>query len=142
MGQTYGKSFAKGHIERGDYEDAVTAATKAISDGDEGPEPYFDRGVALDLLERHAEAVTDFERAIEINARVDELDAFALDDAYFSAVLAAAKKEPVAEAKKRLARYRELLPHGEHVEDSKTWEKRVANELPSLLDKTADYDRA
>jgi tetratricopeptide (TPR) repeat protein len=139
MGQTYGKSFAKGHIERGDYDDAVKAATQALTDGDAGPEPYFDRGTALDLLERHAEAVVDFERAVEINGAEQEIDPFALDDAYFSAILSAAKKESIADARKRLARYRELLPEGEHVEDSKTWEKRLANELPSLLDKTVDY---
>jgi tetratricopeptide (TPR) repeat protein len=139
MGQTYGMSFAKGHINRGDYEEAVTAATKDIDGGNLGPEPYFDRGTALDLLERHAEAVTDFEHAIELNRVEEVMDAFALDDAYFSALLAAAKKEPLADARKRLARYRELLPVGEHKDDSVIWEKRLANELPSLLDKTADY---
>ena len=139
MSQTYGKSFAKGHIDRGEYDEAVAAATKAMEAKANDPEPHFDRGSAYDLLERHAEAVVDFERAIELNRVVSELDAFALDDAYFSAVLAAAKKEPVADAKKRLVRYREMLPEGEHLEDSKTWEKRLANELPSLLDKTANY---
>jgi tetratricopeptide (TPR) repeat protein len=139
MGQTYGKSFAKGHINRGDYEEAVKAATSDIAGGNEGPEPYFDRGTALDLLERHAEAVVDFEQAIEKNRVEETMDAFALDDAYFSALLAAAKKEPIADGKRRMGRYRELLPAGEHTDDSVTWEKRLANELPSLLDKTADY---
>ncbi len=139
MGQTYGKSFASGHIARGDYAEAVKAATADIEGGNLGPEPWFDRGTALDLLERHAEAVVDLEQAVEKNRVEETMDAFALDDAYFSAVLAAAKKEPIADAKKRLARYRELLPAGEHKDESLTWEKRLANELPSLLDKTADY---
>lgn len=139
MGQTYGKSFASGHIARGDYEEAVKAATADLAGGNEGPEPYFDRGTALDFLERHAEAVTDFEHAIEKNSVEQTMDAFALDDAYFSALLATAKKEPIADAKKRMARYRELLPAGEHKDDSLTWEKRLANELPSLLDKTTGY---
>jgi len=139
MPQTYGASFAKGHIKRGDYEEAVKAATDDIAGGNDGPEPYFDRGTALDFLERFNEAVGDFEKAIEKNSVEETMDAFALDDAYFSALLAAAKKEPLADAKKRMARYREVLPTGEHKDDSFQWEKRLANELPSLLDKTKDF---
>jgi len=136
-------SFAKKHIEDGDYEDAVKAATDAIEGGDASPEPLFDRGTALELLERYEEAVVDFERAIEKNAAVRELDPFALDDAYFSAALAAARAQAKADlggAVARLARYREVLPEGAHAGESRDWEKRLRGELPSLLDKTRNVD--
>jgi tetratricopeptide (TPR) repeat protein len=143
MGGRYGMSFAKKHIEDGDYEAAITAATEAIDGGDKGPEPLFDRATAYELVERYIEAVVDFEKAIEMNRAEKELDPFVLDDAYFSATLAAAKKEVKSDLKKalgRLDRYRELLPEGAHVAESKDWQKRLKGEMPSLLDKTKDLD--
>jgi tetratricopeptide (TPR) repeat protein len=137
-------SFAKKHIEAGDYEEAVTSATEQIAGGDSGPEPLFDRGTAYDFLERYVEAVTDFEQAIAKNSGTDkELDPFVLDDAYFSATLAAANLESKTSLQKalgRLDRYRELLPDGAHVAESKEWQKRLRGELPSLLDKTKNVD--
>ena len=37
-----------------------------------------------------------------------------------------------------LARYRQVLPAGRHVQDSEDWRKRFRGELKSLLDKTTD----
>jgi len=136
-------SFAKKHIEEGDYDAAIAAATEAIDGGDQGPEPLFDRGTAYELVERFVEAVADFELAIERNRAEKELDPFMLDDAYFSATLAAAKSEAKSDLKKalgRLDRYRELQPEGAHVEESKDWQKRLKGEMPSLLDKTKNID--
>jgi tetratricopeptide (TPR) repeat protein len=136
-------SFAKKHIEDGEYEEAVQAATDAIAGGDVSPEPLVDRATAYDLLERHAEAVTDFEAAIEKNNAEKEVDPFLLDDAYFSATLACARAEAKADLKKalgRLDRYRELLPQGAHLAESRDWQKRLKGELPSLLDKTKSLD--
>lgn len=143
MAGRYGMSFAKKHIEEGDYDDAVKAATEAIDGGDAGPEPLADRATAYDLLERHAEAVADFEAAIAKNNAAKELDPFLLDDAYFTAVLACAQGEAKADLKKALARldrYREVMPEGAHVAESKDWQKRLKGELPSLLDKTKSLD--
>jgi tetratricopeptide (TPR) repeat protein len=137
MAGRYGMSFAKGHIEKGDYEEAVEAASKDIADGNAGPEPLFDRATALDFLERHAEAVTDFESAIKLNQTEKELDPFSLDDAYFSALLAAARG---ARDAAMLERYRALLPEGGHVAESRDWQKRLRGEMPSLLDRTKDLD--
>src|SRR5688500_556571 len=88
MAGRYGMSFAKKHIEEGDYEEAISSATKEIDGGNLGPEPLFDRGTAYELVERYVEAVADFESAIEKNRIEKELDPFVLDDAYFSASLA------------------------------------------------------
>ena len=84
-------SFAKKHIEDGEYDEAIAAATKSIEDGDAGPEPLFDRATALDLAERYVDAVTDFEAAITKNGAEQEIDPFTIDDAYFSALLSAAR---------------------------------------------------
>ncbi len=143
MAGRYGMSFAKKHIEEGDYEEAIKAATEAIAGGDASPEPLFDRATAYDLLEQYPEAVVDFEVAVQKNLAEQELDPFTLDDAYFSATLAAARLEEKSDLKKALARldrYRELLPSGAHVAESRDWQKRLKGELPSLLDKTKNVD--
>lgn len=126
-------SFAKKAIEDGDYEDAVAAATKDIEEGNTSPEPLFDRGTALELLERYGEAVKDLEAAIERNNASKELDPFSLDDAYFSALLGAAKE---AKDAKVLESYAKVLPSGAHLGEASDWQKRLRGEMPSLLDKT------
>ncbi len=133
MAGRYGMSFAKKAIEDGDYEEAVTAATKDIEEGNTSPEPLFDRGTALELLERFGEAVKDFEAAIRRNNESKEIDPFSLDDAYFSALLGAAKE---AKDWKLLDAYATLLPTGTHGGEAKDWQKRLRGEMPSLLDKT------
>src|SRR5690242_15079939 len=116
MAGRYGMSFAKELIEKGDYEEAVDAATKAIDDGDKGPEPLFDRGTALDFLERHDEAVADLEKAIAQNRAEKELDPFQLDDTYFTALLSAAKQKNDATM---LERYENVVPDGAHLGDAR-----------------------
>jgi hypothetical protein len=136
-------SFAKKHIEEGDYEAAIASATEEIEGGNKGPEPLFDRATAYELAERFAEAVVDFELAIQKNLAEKELDPFVLDDAYFSASLAAARAEAKADLPKalgRLDRYREVLADGAHVAESRDWQRRLRGELPSLLDKTKSVD--
>jgi len=136
-------SFAKKHIEEGEYDEAIAAATKSIEDGDAGPEPLFDRATAYDLAERYADAVTDFEAALTKNGAEQEIDPFTIDDAYFSALLAAARKEAERDVTKGvtlLQRYMQFAPKGEHVADCASWQKRLKGELPSLLDKTKDVD--
>lgn len=136
-------SFAKKYIEDGDYEKAIDAATTSIADGDAGPEPLFDRATAYDLAERYLEAVSDFEGAITLNGAEQEIDPFTIDDAYFSALLSAARKEAerdVPKAVTLLQRYMQFAPKGEHVRDCADWQKRLKGELPSLLDKTKNLD--
>lgn len=143
MAGRYGMSFAKKHIDEGDYEEAISAATAQIDAGTGGPEPFFDRGTAYELSEKYVEAVADFERAIEMNNAAKELDRFTIDDAYFSASLAAARADgDVKKGLARLDRYREILPSGAHVAESRDWQKRLKGEMPSLLDKTKDIDKA
>ena len=136
-------SFAKKHVEDGEYDEAIAAATQSIADGDVGPEPLFDRATAYDLAERYLEAVNDFEAAIARNAVEQEIDPFTIDDAYFSALLAAARKEAERDVGKGVAllqRYMQHAPKGEHVADCQDWQKRLKGELPSLLDKTKNLD--
>ncbi|CAN5810198.1 hypothetical protein BH11MYX4_BH11MYX4_24700 [soil metagenome] len=141
MAGRYGMSFAKKHIEEGDYDKAIEAATTSIADGDAGPEPLFDRATAYDLSERYLEAVSDFEGAITKNGEEQEIDPFTIDDAYFSALLAASRQEAerdVSKAVTLLQRYLQFAPKGEHAAECKDWQKRLRGELPSLLDKTKD----
>lgn len=143
MAGRYGMSFAKKQIEDGDYEEAITSATLDIEGGNRGAEPLFDRGTAYELLERFSDAVVDFEGAILRNRAEKELDPFLLDDAYFGAALGAACEEARSNlpgALARLDRYRELLPEGAHVSESRDWQMRLRGELPSLLDKTKNMD--
>jgi tetratricopeptide (TPR) repeat protein len=140
MSGRYGMTFARELIERGDYEEAVEAAAKAIAEGADGPEPHFDRGRALELLERYEEALDDFEKAIAINRAKKEMNPFEIDDAYFSAVVAGARAVKPAEGVKLLARYRAFATDGAHQTESLEWEKRLRGELPSLLDKTKAVD--
>lgn len=136
-------SFAKKHIEDGEYDEAIAAATKMIDEGDAGPEPLFDRATAYDLLERHLEAVTDFESALAKNAAEQEIDPFTIDDAYFSSLIAAAQQEAKKDVPKGvalLARYAVNAPKGEHTKEASDWQKRLKGELPSLLDKTKNVD--
>jgi len=132
-------SFAKKFIEEGDYDKAIDAATTSIADGDAGPEPLFDRATAYDLAERYLEAVADFEAAITKNGEEQEIDPFTIDDAYFSALLEASRKEAakdVAKGVTLLQRYLQFAPEGQHAAECKDWQKRLKGELPSLLDKT------
>lgn len=143
MAGRYGMSFAKKHIEQGEYEEAIASATDEIEGGNAAAEPLFDRATAYELCERYAEAVADYERAIERNRNDKELDPFVLDDAYFSAALAAARAEAMTKLQQalgRLDRYRELWPDGNHVAESRDWQRRLRGELPSLLDKTKALD--
>jgi hypothetical protein len=145
MAGRYGMSFAKELIEKGDYEEAVAAASEAIGGGDAGPEPLFDRATALELLERFEEAVADLETAIAKNRADKVLDPFVLDDSFFSALLGAARARAESDARagaRLLERYVELLPEGAHVAESRDWQKRLRGEMPSLLDKTKDIGAA
>ena len=138
---SYGMSFARKLIDRGDYEEAIASATKEIAEGNDGPEILVDRATACDLAERYAEAVADFERAIELDATAKVLQRDLVDDAYFSALLTCARDEAtrsVDAGVTRLDRYAQLLPKGAHLGDVGEWRRRLRGELVSTLDKTVD----
>lgn len=140
MAGRYGMSFARELIERGDYDEAVTAATEAIEGGKSGPEPWFDRGAAYELLEKFPEAASDLERAVVENRAVKEMDPFQIDDAYFSVLVLAAthakENGKVSDAVAFLSRYAVALPDGNHVADATLWISRMRGETSTLLDKT------
>jgi tetratricopeptide (TPR) repeat protein len=142
MSGRYGMSFASELLEQGKYEEAIEAATSALAGDAQNPEHFADRAAAYDGLERYAEAAGDFERAIVLNNAAPVIDRDNLDDAFFSALVAAARAEAEASVDAgvvRLARYTKLLPQGRHVKDAEDWRKRLRGELKSLLDKRTDY---
>ncbi len=139
MAGRYGMSFAKKHIEEGEYEEAVQVTTEEIDSGGASPDTFVDRATALDLLERHEESVADFERALELDRDAKELTLEDVDDAYFSALASAAMKVAAADVAAGVAlldRYAKVLPSGRHLADVADWKKRVTGELRSTLDKT------
>jgi tetratricopeptide (TPR) repeat protein len=137
MAGRYGMSFAAELNEKGDYDEALEAATAAMQGAEANPEPFADRAAAYDGLERYAEAAKDLERALELNAAARLIDHDNLDDALFSALVGAAKVEAetsVDAALAFLAQYPKVLPKGRHVADAEDWRKRLRGEMPSLLD--------
>lgn len=139
MSGRYGMTFAKKHIEEGDFDEAIRVTTEEIDAGTASPETFVDRAVALDLLESHAEAAKDFERALELDRTAHELIVDDVDDAYFSALASAAEKlapRSVDEAVALLEGYARCLPEGRHLSDAEDWKRRVRGELKSLLDRT------
>lgn len=139
MAGRYGISFAKVHIEKGEYEEAVTAATAEIDGGNAGPEPFFDRATARELLEEFDGSLADFEAAIARTRETKEMDGFQLDDAYFSALVAAAQAAASpALGIRALDRYLGTSPDGTHRGEVEEWKARLKGDRPTLLDKTVD----
>lgn len=132
MGHQYGRSRASVLIDAGELAAAVQAATEELAREPGSSEHWWDRASALASLERYDEAVADFERAKEVDVTAAVLDDDMLDDAYFSALLGAARAlGDVAAGCARLERYRALFPAGRHVQDAADWQKRLRGELVS-----------
>jgi tetratricopeptide (TPR) repeat protein len=132
MGHQYGMSRAAVLIDAGEFEAALQAATEESAREQENSEHWWDRAQALALLERYDEAVADFERAKEVDAKTSVLDDDMLDDAYFSSLLGAARAAgEVAAGCAKLDRYAGVFPAGRHLSDALDWQKRLRGELKS-----------
>ena len=127
--------------DAGEFEAAVQAATEEIAREPLNSEHLWDRGSALASLERYDEAVADFERAKDVDTKSAMLDDDMLDDAYFSALLGAARAAAagdVAAGCAKLERYVGTYPSGRHVKDAEDWQKRLRGELKSHFVKQRD----
>ena len=132
MGHQYGRSRAAVLIDAGEFAAALQAATEELAREPENSEHCWDRASALALLERYDEAVADFERAQQVDAKTSVLDDDMLDDAYFSALLGAARAQTdVAAGCQMLQRYGARFPAGRHLQDAQDWQKRLRGELKS-----------
>ena len=134
MGHQYGMSRAAVLLDAGEFEAALQAATEESAREQENSEHWWDRAQALAQLERYDEAVVDFERAKKVDAKTSVLDDDMLDDAYFSALLGAARAAAagdVAAGCAKLERYATQFPSGRHVQDASDWQKRLRGELKS-----------
>ncbi len=128
MAGRYGMTFAAKLIQQGNYAEAVEEATRAFVRDEEDPAPLIDRASAYAWLEQYADAVKDLEMALELDKESGVLETDVVDDAYFSALLGAAKAEArtsVETAATTLARYRTVLPDGRHVADADAWPERL-----------------
>ena len=127
----YGISFAQKLLDEGKFDEAVAAATTAIAREPDDPEPLFERATAYSNLDKYLEAAADYERALQLDQQAGVLDNDVLDDAYFSALLGAARAEAVEDGVRRLQRYAQIFPEGRHLDDARDWQKRLRGELPS-----------
>jgi tetratricopeptide (TPR) repeat protein len=124
-------SFAAKLLEAHKFEEAVGEATRAIGREGDNPEHFVDRATAYAELGRNAEAAADFERALALDEEARVLETDFVDDAYFSALLAAARTQAIDDGARTLARYLEVLPDGRHEQDVADWQKRLRGELKS-----------
>jgi tetratricopeptide (TPR) repeat protein len=134
----YGKTFAAELNEHGDFDKALAAATDAIAREPENPDHFVDRGTAQAALEHYDAAVADFARALELDRETRTLDDDILDDSYFSALLGAARAEPVDAGVARLGGYAALFPKGRHLADARDWARRLRGELKTEFVKRRD----
>jgi hypothetical protein len=128
MAGRYGKSFAAKLTEEGKYADAIEEATRAAARDDEDPTPLFERAAAHAWLEQYPQAVADLEAAMLLDQAAGVLEIDVVDDAYFSALLGAAKAEAQTSmdaAVTTLARYKTVLPAGRHLADAEAWPARL-----------------
>jgi tetratricopeptide (TPR) repeat protein len=126
-------------IEAGEFEAAVQAASEELTREADNSEHWWDRATAFASLEKYEEAVADFERAKEVDAKSAVLDDDMLDDSYFSALLGAARAtQDIAAGCAKLDKYATLFPAGRHVQDAADWQKRLRGELKSHFVKERD----
>jgi hypothetical protein len=128
MAGRYGKSFAAKLTEEGKYAEAIVEATRAAERDDEDPTPLFERAAAHAWLEQYPEAVADLEAAMVLDEAAGMLEMDFVDDAYFSALLGAAKAQAQTSmdaAAQTLARYKTVLPGGRHLADAEAWPDRL-----------------
>ncbi len=128
MAGRYGMTFAAKFIEQGKYAEAVEEATRAFERDEDDPAPLVERATAYAWLEQYSAAVNDFEAALALDGSAGVLEIDVVDDAYFSALLGAAKIEArtsLDSAVLTLARYRRVLPGGRHLADAELWPARL-----------------
>src|SRR5260221_8479426 len=124
MAGRYGMAFAAKLIEQGKYAEAIEEATRAFERDEEDPAPLVERATAYAWLEQYPDAVRDFETALALDQTAGVLEIDVVDDAYFSALLGAAKVEArtsMDAAVATLARYKPVMPGGRHLADAGVW---------------------
>jgi tetratricopeptide (TPR) repeat protein len=128
----YGATRAAALFQSGDYEAAIAAATEDFEKDRENPEHLVDRARAAAVLERFDIALGDLDLALELDDDAAVLDSDIVDDAYFSALLGAARMQATTSreaAVKVLERYRRRWPTGSHHDDVAVWTRRLLGEV-------------
>ena len=128
MAGRYGMTFAAKMIEEGKYAEAVEEATRAFDRDQDDPAPLVERATAYAWLEQYPAAVRDFEAALALDQTAGVLELDVVDDAYFSALLGAAKAAALTStdaAVAVLARYQTSLSGGRHLDDAAVWSTRL-----------------
>lgn len=139
MADNYGVTFAQKHIQRGEYEQALTAADKHAAQEPESPEPHHDRARALAFLGRYRESVEAYRAAIAADQVEQILQDWEVDDGLLSTVIAWAQATSGQDEQLRiLSLYRELLPRGRHGQEADEWSQRFRGLLKTQFVKPRD----
>lgn len=139
MADNYGVTFAQKHLQHGEYQQAIAAADKHAQQEPENPEPFHDRARAHALLNQHAEAVADYQRALELDKTEQVLQDWEVDDGLFSTLIAWAQAETdEAQQLRILKRYAELIPGGRHLREAEEWALRFRGLLKTTFVKPRD----
>jgi tetratricopeptide (TPR) repeat protein len=119
----YGALFSSKMVSEGRFDEAIATATSEILTQPDEPEGYFNRAQAYAGLERFAEAVADYEKALTMDMSQSSVDPEIVDDELFFALrsLAATRKAEPEAAIAVLERYRAIVPTGRHLEDIDKW---------------------
>lgn len=121
----YGVTFAQKLLDHGDYDKAIVEAEAHMTREPDSPEPYHDRARARALLGQQEGALADYRRALELDQAAQILPEHELDDGLFSLLLGWSQKLSGAEQQVAvLARYREILPGGAHLQEVDEWSRR------------------
>ncbi len=132
MSGQYGSTRAATLLRLGKFEEAIAAATEDFAREDDNPEHLFERARAAVALERFDDALADLDKALALDEEAAVLDRDEVDDAYFSALLAAARKTAARapeEGVAQLQRYGKVWPAGSHGRDVVEWTRRLRGEV-------------
>jgi hypothetical protein len=132
----YGQSFALKHLHEGRPADALVEAEKAIAATPADPEPVMDRAQVHLAERRWQAALTDVERAMELDKVALVLDDSVVDDTLFSTLVGWASelvaREP-ATAIKLVERYGPMMPDGVHHDEATGWVRRFQGQVDTWV---------
>ena len=139
MADNYGVTFAQKHLQHGDYQQAITAASTHAEQDPGNPEPFHDRARAHALLGQYEQSVADYAHALKLDQKEQILQDWEVDDGLFSTVLSWAQAGSEVEHKLAiLKRYAELIPGGRHLKEAEEWALRFRGLLKTTFVKPRD----
>jgi tetratricopeptide (TPR) repeat protein len=132
----YGQSFASKHLKEDRYQEALEAATEAISLDEDDPDNYLEQAQAYLALERYEDAINSIIACVEKNQTAQSVDEDLVDDTLFTALVDWGKTFSAKEPEKAIAllgRYAQILPKGGKHDEVTEWTKWFRGESKMLV---------